>query len=78
MSTTLHFQDIKKQQNVICLVKTRMGVLFQITTFVRFNYFKSDCFVLCATIIVLSIPKKYLNRLLTNGSVISEPLLKKY
>ena len=55
MSTTLHFQDLKKQQNVICLVNIRMGVLFQIATFVRFNYFKAHCFVLCLTIVALNI-----------------------
>ena len=45
----------KKQQNLICLVKTRMVVLFQIVTFVGYNYFIPHCFVLCATIIALSI-----------------------
>ena len=60
-----------------------MGVLFQTATFVRFNYFKAPCFVLCATMktygkLLQSEYSRifYLNRLLTNGSVVSEPLLK--
>ena len=52
-STSL--SGIKKQQNVICLLNTRMSVLFQIATFVSFNYFKARCFVLCATIVVPNI-----------------------
>ena len=41
-----------QQQNLICLVNTRMGFLFRIATFFRFNYFIPHCFVLCVTIIV--------------------------
>ena len=55
MPTTLHFQDLKKQQNLICLVNTRMNVLFRIATSVRFNNVTPHCFVWCATIIALSI-----------------------
>ena len=55
MPTTLYFPVLKKQQNLICLVNTRMNVLFQIATSVRFNYSIPHCFVLCATIIALSI-----------------------
>ena len=33
----------KKQQSFITLVNTRMGVLFRIATFVRYNYFISYC-----------------------------------
>ena len=56
MSTTLHFPDLKKQQNRICLVNIRMGVPFRIATFVRFNHdFIPHCFVLCAANIAPSI-----------------------
>ena len=55
MSTTLHFPDLKKQQNLICLVNIRMSVPFRIATFVRFNHFIPHCFVLCAANIALSI-----------------------
>ena len=50
-------QDLKKQQNLICLVNIRMSVPFRIATFVRFNHFihVPHCFVLCATNIDLSI-----------------------
>ena len=51
MSTTLHFQDLKKQQNLICLVNTGIRVQFRICTFVRYNYFIPQCFVSCATIV---------------------------
>ena len=50
-----HFQDLKKQQNLICLVNIRMSVPFRIATFVRFNHFIPHCFVLCGTNIALSI-----------------------
>ena len=79
MSTTLHFQDLRNQKNLICLVNTRMGVLFRITTSVRFNYFIPHCFVLCATIHSSEYHRIiYLNRLLINGTVISKPLLNKH
>ena len=55
MLTAPHFQDLKKLQNVIYLINTRMGVPFQIATFVKFNYFKAHCFVLCVTIVALNI-----------------------
>ena len=42
----------KKATKCYLLSNTRMGVLFQIATFVRFNYFKAHCFVLCATILL--------------------------
>ena len=68
-STSL--SGFKKQQNLICLVNS---VLFQIATFVRFNYFKAqfcfvfhDCYSEYSRII-------YLNKLLANGSVIPELL----
>ena len=62
MSTTLHFRDLKKQQNLICLVNIRMSVPFRIATFAIFNHFIPHCFVLCVT----------------NCSFISKPLLKKH
>ena len=78
MSTTLHFPDLKKQQNFICLVNIRMSVPFRIATFVRFNHFIPHCFVLFCFVCREYCPEYYriiyLNGLLTNGSLFSKPL----
>ena len=42
--------DLKKQQNLICLVNIRMSVPFRNATFVRFNHFIPHCFVLCGCV----------------------------
>ena len=42
-------------KNLICLVNTRMSVLFRIVTFVRFNYFKHRCFVSCVPRLLLGV-----------------------
>ena len=53
------FSGFKKATKHICLVNTRMGVLFQIAAFVRFNYFKAHCYVLWATIVAMNIVEKH-------------------
>ena len=36
MSVTFHFQNLRRQANLICLINTRMNFLFQIATFNKF------------------------------------------